>query len=62
MEHHITLGVGYKVSDRFSLHLGYMHAFEETITETGTDITGQPVTLAFTLSEDSIDVGFTWRF
>lgn len=62
VEHHLTFGVGYRINERFSLHLGYMHAFEETITETGTDIAGQPVMLESTLSEDSIDFGFTWRF
>lgn len=62
VEQHLTFGIGYRFSERFSLHLGYMHAFEETITESGTDIAGQPVELESTLSEDSIDFGFTWRF
>ncbi len=62
VEHHVTFGIGYDFSPRFSVHAGYMHAFEKTIKETGTDITGQPVKLESTLSEDSLDFGFTWRF
>jgi len=62
VEHHITCGLGYEFSPRFALNAGYMHAFEKGITERGTDITGQPVSIKSTLYEDSIDFGFTWRF
>jgi len=62
VEHHVTAGVAYRFSDSFSLHLGYMHAFEKTMTETGTDIYGQPVTLESRLSEDSVEFGLTWKF
>jgi long-chain fatty acid transport protein len=62
VEHHVTFGVGYDFSPRFSVHAGYVHAFEKTIKESGTDITGQPVNLESSLSENSLDFGFTWRF
>jgi long-chain fatty acid transport protein len=62
VEHHITLGFGYKFSDTFTLDLGFMYAFENTITETGTDLFGQPVQIESTLSETSLDFGLTWRF
>lgn len=62
VEHHLTFGIGYQINKKFSVHLGYMHAFKETITESGTDIAGQPVVLESTLSEDSFDFVFTWRF
>ena len=62
IEHHLTFGIGYEFTPKCSLHLGFMHAFEETITENGTDMTGQPVSLESTLSENSIDFGITWRF
>jgi long-chain fatty acid transport protein len=62
VEHHLTLGIGYKFSDRFSLDLGFMYAFENTITETGTDLFGQPVELESNLSETSLDFGITYRF
>lgn len=61
VESHLTLGIGYQFSPRFSLDLGYVHAFEETISESGTS-GGQPVTFESTLSEDSLDFGLTWRF
>ncbi len=61
-EKHLTLGTGYCFSKNFSMNLGYMHAFEKTISETGTDLFGRPVTLESKLSEDSIDFGLTWVF
>jgi long-chain fatty acid transport protein len=62
VEQHLTFGIGYEFSDSFSLHMGIMHAFENTITESGLDITGNPVTLESTLSENSVDFGLMWRF
>ena len=61
VQHHVTAGVGYDFNPNFGVHLGYMHAFEETITETGTDFMGA-TTLKSTLSEDSLDFGLTWKF
>lgn len=62
VEHHLTLGIGYMFTERLKIDLGYMHAFENTIRETGTDFMGNPVNLESTLSESSIDFGMTWRF
>jgi long-chain fatty acid transport protein len=62
VEHHLTLGLGYRITESLSLEFGYVHAFEKTISERGTDLFGQPVTLESTLSEDSLDFGLTWRF
>jgi long-chain fatty acid transport protein len=63
VQHHVTFGVGYDVSNSFALHAGYMHAFKETITENGTDPSGMyPASIQSTLSEDSVEVGLTWRF
>jgi long-chain fatty acid transport protein len=62
VEHHVTLGIGYEFSNKFSMHLGYLHAFENDIDENGTDITGQPVNIESELSEDSLEFGLTWRF
>ena len=62
VEHHLTLGIGYQFSPTFSMHLGFVHAFEETFKEDGLDLTGQPVTLESTLSENSFDFGLSWRF
>ena len=61
-ETHLTFGIGYKFSDKFSINLGYMHAFEKKISETGTNFAGGPVTLTSKLAEDAIDIGLTWKF
>ncbi|HWR67729.1 MAG TPA: outer membrane protein transport protein [Desulfomonilia bacterium] len=62
VEKHLTFGAGYRFTDQFSMNVGWMHAFEKTISESGTDPFGQPVSLESTLSEDSLDFGLTWVF
>jgi long-chain fatty acid transport protein len=62
VEHHITAGIGYKFTDYFSLDLGFVYAFENSMTESGTDPFGTAVTIESTLSETSIDFGLTYRF
>jgi long-chain fatty acid transport protein len=62
VEQHVTFGIGYEFSPAFSINLGYVHGFEKSISESGTDIAGQPVNLKSTLSENSFDFGLTWRF
>ncbi len=62
VKQHVTLGAGYEISKSFALNAGYTHAFKETITESGTAVNGAPATLQSSLSEDSLEFGFTWRF
>ncbi|MCF7668679.1 MAG: outer membrane protein transport protein [Verrucomicrobia bacterium] len=62
IEHHVTLGFGYNVTDNFSLNLGYMHAFENSISEQGPDVLGNPARIESSLSEDSLEFGLSWRF
>jgi long-chain fatty acid transport protein len=62
VEQHVTVGTGYRFNKRFSMNVGYTHALEKSMSETGTDLMGQPVTLESTLSEESIDFGMTWNF
>ncbi len=62
VESHITVGFGYRFSEKFQMDLGFVYAPENTVQESGTDLTGQPVTLESTLSETSLDFGLTWRF
>jgi long-chain fatty acid transport protein len=62
IESHLSLGIGYEFSPTFSVNVGYVHGFEETIKETGTDFTGNPVTIESTLEENSIDFELVWRF
>lgn len=60
---HVSFGIGYELSNKFALNAGYTHAFEQTISESGTTPTSPtPVTLKSTLSEDSVEFGITWRF
>lgn len=60
---HVTFGIGYDISSKFALNAGFTHAFKETITESGTSPTSPAsTTLSSTLSEDSLEFGFTWRF
>ena len=62
VEHHVTMGLGYQFTPSLLINLGYMHAFENSIEENGTDPFGRPVTIKSSLSEDSLDFGITWRF
>jgi long-chain fatty acid transport protein len=59
VEHHLTAGLGYAFSEKFEMHLGYMHGFENTISESSA---GGAYNFESTLSEDSLELGFTWRF
>jgi long-chain fatty acid transport protein len=61
VEHHITAGIGYEISKAVSLNLGYMHAFENEVKESGTFF-GAKTTVQSKLSENSIDFGLTYRF
>jgi len=63
VEHHITAGVSYDLTPTFSVQAGYVHAFENTLKETGTGPDGiTSASFESSLYEDSIDLGFTWRF
>ena len=62
VQHHLTCGVGYNITDKFIVNLGFMHAFPQTITENGTNPFGQPARLRSKLFENSIDLGFSVRF
>jgi long-chain fatty acid transport protein len=57
VENHITFGIGYNLSEKVAINLGYKHAFEKTIKETS-----GPITLESKLSEDAYDFGLTFKF
>ena len=64
-ETHVTFGIGYQLTQKLAINLGYTHAFEKTISETGRNFGGPggpDVTLTSDLSEDSIEFGLSWRF
>jgi long-chain fatty acid transport protein len=44
------------------VNIGYTQGLANTIRERGTNLIGQPVNLESTLSEDSVELGLTWRF
>ena len=62
VEHHATVGFTYNFNERLALNFAYMHAFEETITESGTNPLGGPTEIESSLYEDSIEIGVSWRF
>jgi len=59
IEHHLTLGAGYKFTGNMAVNISYMHGFEETIKETSA---ADMATLESSLKEDSVSVGFTVQF
>ena len=61
-EQHITVGVGYEFTQTFSVNLGYMHAFKNSLKENGTTPFGVPVSIESELTEDAVDLGLTWLF
>ncbi len=62
IEHHATAGIGYEFTPKFGLNLAYTHAFENSVSESGTNLIGRPVTLKSKLSEDSVELGLTFRW
>ncbi len=62
VEHHLTLGVGYDVTERFAVNVGFMYAFQNSIVSHGTNLASQPTSLRSTLSETGVDLGLSWRF
>ncbi|MEO5356635.1 MAG: outer membrane protein transport protein [Nitrospirae bacterium YQR-1] len=62
VEHHLTLGLQYTFNDKVSLNAGYMHAFEKTMKETGTNMAGYASSFETAMSEDSIELGITVKF
>jgi long-chain fatty acid transport protein len=62
VEHHFTAGIGYDVTERFTVNVGFMYAFENSITATGTNLALQPTSIKSRLSETGVDLGLSWRF
>jgi long-chain fatty acid transport protein len=59
VEHHITAGVGYRLTDAFGLNLSFMYSPQNTIEETSAF---NAITLESKLSEWSTTAGLTWYF
>lgn len=62
VQHHMTLGVGWAVRENLVVNLGWMHAFNASLSDSGTDPFGRPVRFKSELYEDSIELGLTWRY
>lgn len=62
VEHHATIGFSYQWSERTTINFAYLHAFEETLRETGTGLFGAPTVIESSLSEDSFEIGWSWRY
>lgn len=62
VEHHVTIGASWHLNEQLSVNLAYMHAFENTISESGTTPAGTPTTITSTLYENSVEIGLSWRF
>lgn len=59
VEHHVGLGVSYQVNEQLNLQLSYMHAFENTISETSA---GEFFKLESDLIEDSYSFALSRAF
>jgi len=59
VENHLTLGIGYLIAEDVMLNLGYIHAFEDSITETSA---GDAFTLESTMSQNSYSLSIAWAF
>jgi len=52
----------YQFTDKFGASVAYMHAFENEIVESGTDLFGRPSTITSDLRENGFDFSLNWRF
>jgi len=59
VESHATLGLSFQVLEEVAIHLGYMHAFENTISETSAF---GAVELESDLEEDSYSFSMSWAY
>jgi long-chain fatty acid transport protein len=62
VEHHLTFGMTYQFTDKFGASVAYMHAFENEIVESGTDLFGRPSTITSDLRENGFDFSLNWKF
>jgi long-chain fatty acid transport protein len=65
VEHHLTLGMGFRFTEDLVLNVAWVHAFENTQSSSGDMMTpGGPVptSVESSLYEDTVDVGLSWRF
>jgi len=67
-EHHMTLGVGYDLTESMGIDLAYKHAFEKEVSSKGTyyDMgacsAGCPTEISARNGQDAFAVGINWKF
>jgi len=54
--------LGYQFSEKLGINFSYVHAFENTITESGSNPFGMHVKLKSTLSENSFSFAMSYKF
>ena len=67
VEHHVGLGLGYKINEDFNLNVSWVHAFKNTMKSTTANGTpfGLPpgaASVESSLSEDTFDISLSWKF
>ena len=64
VQHHVTAGLSYEINEKATLHLGYYHAFKNEVSGPWHSGAG-PIagtSVKTDLSEDSISIGFSYKF
>jgi len=59
VEHHLTLGLGYKFANNIAINLSYMHAFENTLKEASAF---DMYSFESSLKENTLTLGVSWIF
>ena len=59
VEHHLTLGLGYALTETIRMDLGYLHAFAKSISQTSA---GGFMKIESELSEDSYSFSLSFAF
>jgi long-chain fatty acid transport protein len=62
VENHVSFGLSYAIDSRSSLEIGYTFSFKKTFAEQGLNLLGASTTISSTLSEDSFEAGYRFRF
>jgi long-chain fatty acid transport protein len=62
VENHVSFGLSYALGNQSSLEIGYTYSFKKTHTQQGLNLLGAPTTISSTLSEDTYEVGYRFRF
>jgi long-chain fatty acid transport protein len=58
-ETHMTFGVGYDLTTALVINLSYVHAFENTLSQTSAY---NLASMESSMSQDTVSLGLTWRF